>query len=1048
LALCAVIPVAVIALVGAVLLAISERRPVQGSLETTALAFAVGFEREIGEIIGELDAMVSSSSLAQGESKGLHPFYQKVEKIQSERESWAAVVLVDALGTTIFDTTLPFGDPVPNRVTPPVREALQTGKPAVSTTLMKDARTGEEILPIAVPIFQDGQIRFAICVKYRASALSKVFGERPIPRRLMVAVFDREGMLLAHPAGTTQRIGERVSPGLLQVVSEEGRAALWERAQDGAESFAVVSPVPRTHWSIVLAMPADEYWRPVWRAAVLAGGAGTTAVVLSALIAVGFGRRISRSISAAARASATIPRGEPFPPHAPSGIVEVRELFAALKETAALISRRSTERDAAIAEMQDDARRRDALARIYLLGWDEPDLDVLLTKISEQLGGFLGAEACVIFRVEGRSLHVQAATGWPAACGRVVPVTASLDGVLNTSQIIPHVVTLSGAASDDFQGVLSADGFRSAVLMRIKELNVPYGLLAWVFTQDYTLSAANHFFVQAAAVVVGKRISELNARRLAQTNAQLAAAIDCMDAGVTITDVSGPDSRVVFVNPGFTKVTGYSREEMIGRPYPLAGGADLTGGDTQRLVAAIAAGRPETMTICAHRKDGKLSWNEIHLSFISDEAGKPKFVISVQTDVTARVEVEERLRQTMKMEGLGQLTGGVAHDFNNILTVITGTIGILADGVADRPPLAAIAKMIGEAAERGGELTRRLLAFARKQPLQPRETDVNALIVDTVNMLQPSLGAKIEIVLALAPHTWPALVDPSQLTTALVNLALNARDAMPAGGRLTLETGNVELDASGVDATEFTPGSYVAIAVTDTGTGIPLAIRDRVLEPFFTTKDERKGTGLGLSMVYGFVTQSGGHLKVYSEEGCGTSVKIFLPRADRPADTTTECPAAAPMTGGRETILVVEDDELVRANVIAQLHSLGYATVEAGNAADAIDLVRDGAQFDLLFTDVIMPGRMDGAGLARQVSRLRPGVKVLFTSGYAENAIIHHGRLDPGLLLLPKPYRRDDLARMIRTAIDGPRPSVTAADGLERSPPASAGSARRLHPPR
>jgi PAS domain S-box-containing protein len=1028
LAFCTVIPVAVIALVGAVLLATHERRPLQGSLETTALAFAVGFEREISEITGELDTMASSNSLAQGESKGLLTFYQKVEKIQSEREGWAAVALVDSLGATIFDTTLPFGDPVPNAVSPPVREALQSGKPAVSTTLMKDARTGEEILPIAVPIFQDGQIRFAICVKYRATALSKVFGERPIPRRLMVAIFDRDGMLIAHPPGTEQRIGERVSPDLLRVVSGEGNEALWERDEDGTESFAVVSRVPRTHWSIVLAVPADEYWRPVRRAAVLAGAAGSAAVVLSTLIAVGFGRRISRSISAAAQASATIPRGEPFPPEAPSGIVEVRELFAALKETAALISRRSTERDAAIAEMQDDARRRDALARIYLLGWDEPDLDGLLTKISEQLGSFLGAAACVIFRVEGRSLHVQAATGWPAACGRVVPVSASLDGVLNTSQIIPHVMDLSGPASDEFQGMSSAQGFRSAVLMYVKELNVPYGLLAWFFTQDYKLSAANHFFVQAAAVMVGKRISELNARRLAQTNAQLAAAIDCMDAGVTITDVSGADSRVIFVNPGFTKVTGYSREEMIGRPYPLAGGADLAATDTQRLVAAIAAGRPGMMTICTRRKDGKQSWNEIHLSFISDEAGKPNFVISVQTDVTARVEVEERLRQTMKMEGLGQLTGGVAHDFNNILTVITGTIGILADGVADRPPLAAIAKMIGEAAERGGELTRRLLAFARKQPLQPRETDVNALIVDTVNMLQPSLGAKIEIVSALAPHTWPALVDPSQLATALVNLALNARDAMPAGGKLTLETGNVELDAAGVDTAELSRGSYVAITVTDTGTGIPMAIRDRVLEPFFTTKDERKGTGLGLSMVYGFVSQSGGHLTIDSEEGRGTSVRIFLPRADRPAEAPTQSASPAPMTGGRETILVVEDDELVRANVLAQLSSLGYATIEAGDAAEAIDLVHDGARFDLLFTDIIMPGRADGAELARQVSRLRPGVKVLFTSGYADNAIIHHGRLDPGLLLLPKPYRRDDLARMIRTAIDGPRSSGTAAE--------------------
>jgi CheY-like chemotaxis protein len=369
------------------------------------------------------------------------------------------------------------------------------------------------------------------------------------------------------------------------------------------------------------------------------------------------------------------------------------------------------------------------------------------------------------------------------------------------------------------------------------------------------------------------------------------------------------------------------------------------------------------------------------------------------------------------METVGQLTGGIAHDFNNILTVITGTIEILEDGVADDPALAEIARMIDEAAVRGAELTQRLLAFARRQPLQPRTTDVNTLIVDAAKLLRPTLGEHIEIESVFEDDAWPALVDPSQLSTALINLALNARDAMLEGGKLVLETGNVHLDESYARAhAEVHPGPYVMVAVSDTGHGIPAAIRDKVFDPFFTTKGVGKGTGLGLSMVYGFVKQSNGHIKIYSEEGHGTTIKIYLPRAGEQADAVAAAPTLA-IEGGVETILVVEDDPLVRNYVAAQLASLGYTALTAANAAEALARIDDGEPFDLLFTDVIMPGSVNGRQLADEAVRRRPGIAVLFTSGYTENAIVHHGRLDPGVLLLAKPYRKSDLARMIRTAL-------------------------------
>jgi signal transduction histidine kinase len=376
-----------------------------------------------------------------------------------------------------------------------------------------------------------------------------------------------------------------------------------------------------------------------------------------------------------------------------------------------------------------------------------------------------------------------------------------------------------------------------------------------------------------------------------------------------------------------------------------------------------------------------------------------------------------QLMQAQKMEAVGQLTGGVAHDLNNILTVITGTIEILAEAVADRPELLAIAKMIDDAAARGADLTQRLLAVARKQPLQPREVDVNSLVTQTANLLRPTLGEQIEIHMTLAGDTSRALIDPSQLTNAVLNLALNARDAMPDGGKLTIETCNVILDEEYASKnSDVAAGNYVLVAVTDSGHGIPAAILNNVFEPFFTTKDVDKGSGLGLSMVYGFVKQSNGHIKIYSEEGHGTTVRIYLPQATGVAPAA-ELASEPNIEGGHETILVVEDDSLVRAFVIGQIQSLGYATLAAVDAREAMAVINGPEKVDLLFTDMIMPGSMNGRQLADAAVQRRASLKVLFTSGYSNEAIIHHGHLDAGVLLLAKPYRKSDLAQMIRAAL-------------------------------
>jgi PAS domain S-box-containing protein len=541
-----------------------------------------------------------------------------------------------------------------------------------------------------------------------------------------------------------------------------------------------------------------------------------------------------------------------------------------------------------------------------------------------------------------------------------------------------------------------------------------YGLAAASFVLVVLLLETGALYIQLAGRYESER--RRTADELSNINARLKTLLDSSPLPIFSLDAAG---RIATWNAAAERIFGYAAAAAIGQTFAAL--PENAGNAFETVHQRVMAGeRVQDLQMRWACRDGRTLDVAHSGAPVRDTGEQGPGAVYISEDVTERRKLERQLAQSQKMEAIGQLTGGVAHDFNNILTVITGTIEILAEGVADRPELAAITRLIDEAAERGAELTRQLLAFARKQPLQPHEVDINALMVEAASLLRPTLGEQIEIDAMLAHEAWPALVDRGQLVTAVLNLAINARDAMPDGGKLTLETGNVMLDeAYGEQNPDLQPGPYVMVAVSDTGSGIPAALRDKVFEPFFTTKEVGKGTGLGLSMVYGFVKQSGGHVKIYSEEGVGTTIKLYLPRATEDAMPVAEAAPTAPRATGHESILVVEDDRMVRDYVVAQLRSLGYAAAAAANAAEALKILDDGAAPDLLFTDVIMPGGVDGRQLADQVRRRRPSLKVLFTSGYTQTAIVHHGRLDPGVLLLAKPYRKIDLARMIRTALDG-----------------------------
>ena len=643
---------------------------------------------------------------------------------------------------------------------------------------------------------------------------------------------------------------------------------------------------------------------------------------------------------------------------------QITHLFAILRQRAASDRHRHSERErlfSAVVESSNDAIITKNLDGV-ITGWN---------RAAERLFGFTAAEAV------GNRIDIIVA---PDRRGEVRQM---LDRVAQ-GEAIEHYETLRR----------HKDGREVQVSLRISPIRSAGGEIIGASKTARDIGES-----KKTQQALNQEIEER--RRIFETSQDL----------ILVTDTAG---RFVQVSPSSMTILGYRPDEMIGHIAVEFIHPDDLDSTRQEMRAARHGRQMRNFETRYLHKDGQA----VTLTWMGTWSEPVRRHFFVGRDLTEKRAAEAQFRQAQKMEAVGQLTGGIAHDFNNILTVITGTIGILADAVTGDPQLVAIAKMIDEAAERGANLTKHLLAFARRQPLQPREIDVNTLILETVKLLRPTLGEHIQIDPLLAEDAATALVDPSQLTTAILNLALNARDAMPMGGKLALETNNVYLD-EGYAAmhSEVTVGNYVMVAVSDTGSGIPAANLDKVFDPFFTTKEVGKGTGLGLSMVFGFVKQSNGHIKIYSEEGHGTSVKLYLPRATGLHATAVESLAPSGIEGGNEVVLVVEDDALVRRYVITQIESLGYTTLEASNAAEAMIIINTAASIDLLFTDVIMPGSMNGRQLVDQALKRRPALKTLFTSGYTENAIVHHGRLDSGVLLLAKPYRKSDLARMFRQAL-------------------------------
>jgi PAS domain S-box-containing protein len=656
------------------------------------------------------------------------------------------------------------------------------------------------------------------------------------------------------------------------------------------------------------------------------------------------------------------------------------------------------------------------------------DREHLLHLILEQLARVVSYDSCSIMLATGEALDIVAHRG--RKFDREDIATLALQRLRHVQEVLEQrapVIIRDTQSDSRWQVTTGTNPIRCWLGVPLVVQDQCIGLLnldkdepGYFTPHDAELALA--FANQAAQAITHARLFQEIQQELAErkrTEGQLQKLSHAVEQSPNSVIITNKDGNIEYVNRKFTEITGYTSEEVLGNNPRVLKSGETPPGEYETLWKTIIAGEEWRGEFHNKKKNGELFWEHASISPVRNGDGTITHFVAIKEDISSRKNLEAQLRQAQKMEAIGRLAGGIAHDFNNLLTAINGYSDLVLNRLGKTDPLRKDLGEIRKAGERAAALTRQLLAFSRKQMMQPRLLDLNQVVGDMDKMLRRLIGEDIELALQLDPHLGYVKADPGQIEQVIMNLVINARDAMPHGGKLVIETRNVEFKAAHAKTQEeMNTGSYVKVAVTDTGSGMDPETQSHIFEPFFTTKEKGKGTGLGLSTAYGIIKQSGGHILVSSSPGHGSSFQVYLSSVEAEPEAASVKGTAAKQPSGMETILVVEDEEMIRSLILEILELGGYTTLEAANGDEALLICeRQDKPIHLLLTDVVMP-HLGGKELAGRLMALRPALKVLFMSGYTDEAVQQHGLLQPNTAFLQKPFSPDTLAKKIREVLD------------------------------
>jgi PAS domain S-box-containing protein len=947
---------------------------------TRGLSLAV--ERELEASTSGLRALALSMPLRNGD---VDAFRGQAKAFLAQQPPGATLGLADASGKllVVVGATLLPDAPLPRRNNlASVTQVFATGRPVISG-FYRSVVSGRPSFSVDVPVFRDGRVAYDLALNLGLSALADIIAQQHPRPGWVVSIFDAAGINMARVPNPARFVGQQATRILLPYLQAERERVARNTMLEGTPVLVAWSHAEPSGWSVAIGVPVADLAAPALRSLLLTLAAGGAAALIGLLLAQAAARSITDPLMALNQLAAAA-AGDGRLDLPDTGLREVDAVARTLRTTT--------------------AERRAREADFRTLAETMPSL-VFTTDAA-------GANAYANLRFQqysGLDAGQLRGSGWmqillPDDVGRTAAARAAAVATGEPYQLEYRFRRHDGA----FRWFLG----RAAPVRGTPEAGHPDGRITrWVGT---CTDIDEQKRAETALADVNQSLEEQVAERSRELDRIFRLSLDVLA-------VSDFDGRLRSMSPAWERITGRPVADMMGRSYR----EDVHPEDREATFAAVERlrrGEPVANFVNRYpHADGSWRW----LAWSGMPVHEEGLIYSVARDVTEKRAREEQLRQSQKMEVVGQLTGGIAHDFNNLLTIIIGCLE-LAQRSLDADADARLRRRIAaamEGAHRAAQLTHRLLAFSRRQPLQPQPIEPNRLVAGMSDLLHHTLGEQVAVETVLAGGLWHALADPNQLENAILNLAVNARDAMPEGGRLTIETANVHLDEPYAAAqAEVSPGQYVMVAVTDTGVGMTPEVKAHVFEPFFTTKPVGQGTGLGLAQVYGFIKQSGGHVAIYSEPGQGTTVRLYLPRlagAVRHDPAPAAEPAAYAAQGRGETVLVVEDEAGVRDFTVEVLQEAGYRVLATEDAAAALALLHAPPEVALLFTGVVLAGGMNGRQLADEARRQRPGLRVLFTTGYTRNAIIHHGRLDEGVQMIGKPFSATSLARKVRAVLDG-----------------------------